>query len=227
MDNSIEDESDSDYFDDPESGSEAEDGESQTSEDNDEIDLENFKLNDDSTWQSSYSSRSGMTWSSISHRSTKTNSSNHTIEKAGPTEITEDVSSIEDAFICFMSEKIIQKILIYSNMEYIRNIASNEKPQEITMMELKAFIGLLLLAGVLGKFKDRPKMFMEKKFDDKTTREERKRTDKFTAIREIWSDFQNYLKTCYTPGSYVTIDEQLLGFRGKCPFRQFMPKKPD
>ena len=65
------------------------------------------------------------------------------------------------------------------------------------------------------------------RFDVRTTREERKKTDKFAAIREIRSDFQDNLKICYIPGSYVTIDEQLLGFRGKCPFRQFMPKKPD
>lgn len=26
---------------------------------------------------------------------------------------------------------------------------------------------------------------------------------------------------------HVTIDEQLLGFRGKCPFRQYIPSKPD
>ncbi|CAF5135014.1 unnamed protein product, partial [Rotaria sp. Silwood1] len=150
-----------------------------------------------------------MIWSSIPHRSTKTNSSNDTIEKAGPTEITEDVSSIEDAFICFMSKEIIQKILIYSNMQYIRNITSNEKPQEITMMEIKAFIGLLLLAGLLGQSKKNLKSLWRRsplespifkatmsrsrfekvisclRFDDKTTREDRKRTDKFAAIHEI------------------------------------------
>ena len=65
------------------------------------------------------------------------------------------------------------------------------------------------------------------RFDDKRTREERKRIDKFAAIREFWSCFQECLQTCYTLGSHVTIDEQLLGFRGKCSFRQFMPEKPD
>jgi hypothetical protein len=214
MNNLIEDESDSDYFDDQESGSESENGESQTSEDDDEIDLEDLKLNDDSTRKSLYSSSSGMTWSSIPHRLMKINSSNDTIEKAGPTDITEDVSSIEDAFICFMSKKIIQKNLIYSNMEYTQNIASNEKPQEITMMELKAFIGLLLLAGLLGKSKKNLKSLWRRsplespifkatmsrsrferiisclRFDDKTIIEDRKRTDKFAAIREIWSYFQ-------------------------------------
>jgi hypothetical protein len=210
----IEDESDSDYFDDQENGSETEDGESQTSEDDDEIDLKNLKLNDDSTWPSSYSSRSGMTWSSIPHRSTKTNTSNDTVEKAGLTEITENISFIEDAFICLISEKILQKVLIYSNLEYTQNIGSNENMKEITMMELKAFIGLLLLAGFLGKSKTDLKCLWRRspleslifkatmsrscfqniisylRFDDKTTREERKRTDKFAAIREIWSYFQ-------------------------------------
>ncbi|CAF5111219.1 unnamed protein product, partial [Rotaria sp. Silwood1] len=117
------------------------------------IDLENLKLNDDSTWKSSYSSSSGLTWSSIPHRPTKTNYSNDTVEKAGLTKIAQDISCIEDAFICFMSEKILQKILIYSNLEYTQNIVPNEKIEEITMMELKAFIGLLLLASLLGKSK--------------------------------------------------------------------------
>ncbi|CAF4764725.1 unnamed protein product [Rotaria sp. Silwood1] len=172
-----------------------------------------------------------MTWSSMPHHSNNTNCSNDTIEKAGLTEITEHVSSIEDAFIYFMSEKILQKILIYSNMEYTRNINSNEKPAEITMIELKAFTGLLLLAGLLGKSKTNLKCLWRRsplespifkavmsrsrfeeimsclRFDDKTTREERKRTDKYAAIREIWSDFQNNLTMCYTPGAVPLAKE--------------------
>ncbi|CAF3046552.1 unnamed protein product [Rotaria sp. Silwood2] len=112
-------------------------------------------------------------------------------------------------------------------------------------------MGLLLLAGVLGKSKKNVKSLWRSsslestiftatmsrnrfeqiisclRFDDKATREERKRIDKFTAIHEIWTDFQNNLRTCYTPGSSLTIDERLLGFREECPFRQYIPKKPD
>ncbi|CAF1328747.1 unnamed protein product [Rotaria sordida] len=153
MNSWIEDESDDEDSYDQGSASETQDAESQTSEEDDEIDLENLKLDDDSTPKSLYSSKSGITWSSIPYPSKKAKSSNDTSEKAGPTKLTEDVSSIQDAFICFILEKIIQKILIYSNMERTRNIASNEKSEDITMMELKAFIGLLLLAGLLGKSK--------------------------------------------------------------------------
>jgi hypothetical protein len=217
-------------LDDPNSGSETGDGESQTSDDNDEIDLENLKLNDDSTWESSYSSSSGMIWSSIPHRSTKIDSSNDTIGKTGLTNITEDISSVEDTFMCFMSKIILEKILIYSNLELTQKNASNGRTEEITIMELKAFIGLLLLAGLLGKSKTDLKCLWRRsplespifkatmsrsrfqniisclRFDDKRTREERNQTDKFAAFREIWSYFQDCLQTYYTPGSNVTID---------------------
>ncbi|CAF4119320.1 unnamed protein product [Rotaria sp. Silwood2] len=260
MNNWIEEDSESDDFNDEQSGSETENDESQTSDAEDEIDLEDLKLTEDSTRKSSYTSKSGMIWSSIPSTSTKIKSFSDNIEKSGPTKLTKNVASIEDAFICLMSEKIMQKILIYSNMEYDRNTGLDEK-EEITMMELKASIGLLLLAGLLGRSKGNLRSLWRSsplespifkatisknrfnriisclRFDDKRTREERKQADKFAAIREIWSDFQDKLKTCYTPGLDLhkdrkfpfdlTIDEQLLGFRGKCPFRQFIPKKPD
>ena len=31
----------------------------------------------------------------------------------------------------------------------------------------------------------------------------------------------------YTAGRYVTVDEQLVGFRGRCPFRMYLPNKPN
>lgn len=247
MDSSLEEENDSGYFDDQNSGSETEDDESETSDDDEEIDLENLKLNDNSTWQSSYSSKDGITWSSYPDR--PANTDDHVVE-SGLTDITANITSIEDTFLCFMPEKMLEKVLIYSNFEYTQNITSTEK-SEITMIELKAFIGLLLLAGLLGKSKTDLKCLWRRsplespifkttmsrsrfqkiiaclRFDDKKTRDERKKIDKFAAMHEIWSFFRDNLQKCYIPGSNVTIDEQLLGFRGKCPFRQYMPKKPD
>ncbi|UJR28884.1 hypothetical protein I4U23_010104 [Adineta vaga] len=198
MNNRIEEDSESDDVNDEQSGSEIENDESQTTDADDEIDLEDLKVSGDSTRKSSYTSKSGMIWSSISSTSTKTKPFSGNIEKSGPTKLTENIASIEDAFICLMSEKILQKILIYSNMEYERNIKLDEK-EEITMLELKASIGLLLLAGLLGRsrsdlhslWKTSPlespifkatisksrfdKIIACLRFDDKSTREERKK----------------------------------------------------
>lgn len=65
------------------------------------------------------------------------------------------------------------------------------------------------------------------RFDDKSTREERKAQDKFAPIREIWDLFIQNCNKNYTPSEHVTIDEQLLGFRGRCPFKMYLPNKPD
>lgn len=61
------------------------------------------------------------------------------------------------------------------------------------------------------------------RFDDKTVRDPK---DKFGLISEIWNTFIENCRKNYKPGSYCTIDEQLVGFRGNCPFRVYIPNKP-
>lgn len=38
--------------------------------------------------------------------------------------------------------------------------------------------------------------------------------------------FELNCKNAYKPIDYLTIDEQVVAFRGKCPFRVCMPSKP-
>ena len=45
-------------------------------------------------------------------------------------------------------------------------------------------------------------------------------------IRDIWEMLYQQLSTQYTPGTYMTVNEQLVPFRGNCPFRQYMKSNP-
>ena len=38
--------------------------------------------------------------------------------------------------------------------------------------------------------------------------------------------FNQQLSTYYTPGAYLTLDEQLVPFKGNYPFRKYMKSKP-
>ncbi|KAB0790446.1 hypothetical protein PPYR_15168 [Photinus pyralis] len=133
------------------------------------------------------------------------------------------------------------------------NSSNKDKPrktwQETDQTEIEAFLGLLISAGayrsgredlselwseVHGRPLFRATMPLKRfqaimrfiRFDNRCTRAERKSIDKLAAIRDIWDMFVQQLSNSYTPGLDMTIDEQLVGFRGNCPFRQYIKSKP-
>ena len=63
--------------------------------------------------------------------------------------------------------------------------------------------------------------------DNHETRQERRTSDKLAPIREGWKIFTKNCQKCLVPKSQMCVDEQLVGFRGRCPFRVYMKNKPD
>src|SRR5678815_193708 len=67
------------------------------------------------------------------------------------------------------------------------------------------------------------------RFDDKETSETglgRNRRDRLAPIRDVFESWVATLSQSFIPYENVTVDEQLVGFRGHCPFRQYMKSKP-
>lgn len=53
----------------------------------------------------------------------------------------------------------------------------------------------------------------------------RKKEDKLAPIRKVFDAFVTNCRNAYTPFYYVTIDNKLEAFRGRCSFRQYLPNK--
>lgn len=155
-----------------------------------------------------------------------------------------------EAFRLFMSVDILEEIVYCTNMEGKR-VCDNKRKQwkNLDLDELCAYLGLVLQAGVErswdvpvrelfgGEFPNplyRATMSVFRfeeirrflRFDDKRTREIRLETDKLAMISHIWQLFIGNCKKRLIPEDNVTIDEQLLGYRGRTKFIQYMPSKP-
>lgn len=161
------------------------------------------------------------------------------------------IDNPEDAFFLFFSDFVLSEIVKYTNIEAENNTEMWQASWKLVdTTEMRAFFGLLLTAGhlkqnnasyitlwsikygspifratmSLGRFKSLLRFI---RFDDKTTRSTRRATDKFTPIRDIFEEINKKFSQFYIPGDFLTVDEQMIGWRGRCPFLQFMPKKPD
>ena len=58
-------------------------------------------------------------------------------------------------------------------------------------------------------------------------RENRSIDGRLAPIREIWEKFIANCKLYYAASNEITVDEQLLSFRGRCKFRMYIKSKPD
>lgn len=159
-----------------------------------------------------------------------------------------------DVWKCLCTDTMIQTVTTFTNMEIERTLSNvpihqtYHHPTED--LEISALIGLLYLAG-LGKqskmhvddlwgTKFTPTIYRQVmpvkrflfllkclRFDDRLTRQKREKTDRFAAIRDLWTSFIDNSRRLYSPYEICTIDEQMSGFKGRCKFRMYLPAKPD
>jgi len=119
-----------------------------------------------------------------------------------------------------------------------------------SVTEIRAPIGILLFLGATKSSKEgtasiwakdgtdkticiaamsqKPFLFLVYclRFDDSTTRAQRRADDKLAPIRNIYDKYVTDCEANYTPGTGCTVDESLHGFRGMCSFEQYIPNKP-
>ncbi|KAJ8932981.1 hypothetical protein NQ318_011198 [Aromia moschata] len=109
--------------------------------------------------------------------------------------------------------------------------------QDTNICEIKALIGLLYLArfyrssrlnlddlwvtdgtgiDLFWKTMSLQRLLCCLRFDNIENREERKEVDKLAAIRAVFKMFIQNSQNADIPGAYLTIDEKLESFRGRC-----------
>ena len=116
--------------------------------------------------------------------------------------------------------------------------------------EIKALLGILILLGATKSSKESTSSIWAEdgtgkplciaaiskkrfvfllyclRFDDCTSRNESKLYDKLAPIRELYEEFVKSCVSNYSPSANCTVDEFLLGFRGRCGFKVYIPNKP-
>ncbi|CAH2107383.1 unnamed protein product [Euphydryas editha] len=201
-----------------------------------------------------YGKRRCMKWSAEGPSRTTRTPAHNIVVPSTATDFPPDSSSSQ-LFGLLISESIKNKIISFTNqrLEMTREkYKRRNKPElkNIDALELDAFIGLLIFSAVFksndedinalfatdGTGRDIFRAVMSKerfamillslRFDDASTRDQRKQTDVATAISDIFSEFIANCQKYYKIEETTTIDEMLVSFRGRCRWKKYMPNKP-
>ncbi|KAK9884729.1 hypothetical protein WA026_007574 [Henosepilachna vigintioctopunctata] len=176
----------------------------------------------------------------------------------GPTTSNKNKNELKDPYSIwrkYFDDEMLQEILKWSNekiKEYRTKFTKENRPelQDLDMIELHAFIGLLFYTAVFksnhenvdyifatdGTGREIFRCVMSKsrflfilrcvRFDNPSDREERKQTDKTAAISYLFAKFVQNCQKAYNVSEYATVDEMLVPFRGRTHLMIYMPMKP-
>ena len=158
-----------------------------------------------------------------------------------------------EAFQLFMSDDILLQIQRYTNRKVIelRRVVPKTYGfmSTFSLDEVKACIGIILYAGsdhdnftevtdlwdpIEGKPLYKATMSINRfqfflraiRFDNFRSRSQRLDQCRLAAVSDIWQLFNESLRKFYVPAEVLTVDEQLLGYRGQIPGRTYLPSKP-
>ncbi|CAH1995456.1 unnamed protein product [Acanthoscelides obtectus] len=187
-------------------------------------------------------------------RNVKTRSRNIIIHLPGPKGKAREVKTEVADSELFLDDIILKTITACTNIyiEKTRQGFTRDRDARSTdEIEIRAFIGLLFLIGTMRCSRKNIHLLWDNskgngiescyltmseqrfrfllrclRFDNINDRNMRKELDKMAAIREVFELFTNNFEKYFSPSEYLTIDEQLLAFRGSAAFRQYIPNKP-
>lgn len=194
-------------------------------------------------------------WRKTPYTKTKTKQKNICNFVPGLTACAKDITDEVSAFGKMIDADMVDEIVRYTNIFIIRlrtgkKYLRERDCSETSKSEILALFGASVLIGIKHGHHTNVKELWNRdgtgiialralmsynrflfllrclRFDDSSTRPARKATDKLAAIRSILDQFVNNCKKNYTVGAFITIDEMLHPFRGRCSFVQYMPSKP-
>lgn len=165
----------------------------------------------------------------------------------GPTQYAAaHISSLKSAFDLFITGEMVELLCKHTNLHGKQKC---EKWVDVDEVEMRAYIGILILAGVhrsrhevtrgmwdekTGRAIFRATMPLSRysqinaniRFHDKLARPGRYRGDSLAGFHTLWEMWVARLPLMFNPGVDVCVGEQLVAFKGRCKFRQHVPRKP-
>lgn len=167
--------------------------------------------------------------------------------------ITDEFSAFTKLFDDVIVEEIVNNTNI--NIGHRRSTRNHSRNNDVTKdtdkYEIYALIGLLYLSGAQKeRYRNLSELWTKGvsgleifravmthrrfvflleciRFDDKRTRKLRLKVDKLTEISNVWEKFVKNCIGSYSPSQFLSVNEKLCPFKGKCSFIRTNRDKPD
>ena len=172
---------------------------------------------------------------------------------SGPTFVVPDDPKALDFFSRLFGDDLIGRIVEETNKYARKKLEDSSRShwQDVTLAEMKAFLGVTVVMGInrlpeLELFWSSDEFFGNRGIQTVFTRDRFKAISRFLhfnnpdeepsledphrdrlyKVRPIIDYLLGTFQASYNPHQNISVDEGMIGFRGRISFRQYMPNKP-